>query len=364
MIRPFKIGDLVLVQRLHRQATKLNILQALLEPQATTWLALHTLKPWSDNRQSTYVLRQTGHMLARAGMLQAEQRGANGNGEARLVQVAPALDTPRGHPAVWEKLLAHYLHDAAQRGVVRVFADVPDQPLPVTTLAHVGFHVYQRMAIWRLTAQDAGEFLEPALFTMRPQKREDEWALLRLYSRITPKAVQLAEGVIGSAVPAPILGGWYHGDVRGYVLLDKDDVAGCVQVAVGRLGVWMQVWCDYSRPDSVYLRQLVRQGLIAARRSGLRQPLYVGVAEHQGGLPSVLADFGFAPFTDRACMVRPLAQRVVEKEPQRVTVREVMPEPVVSFRAWDEADGRNMHSAEDVYRVSHSSPQPQRSGVA
>lgn len=336
MIRPFKIGDLVLVQRLHRQATNLNIVQALLEPRATTWLALHTLKPWTDKRQTTYVLRQTGHVLARAGLLQVE--GGNGRSEAHLVQVAPALDRPRGHPAVWEKLLSHYLYDAAQHGVMRILADVPDQPLPITTLAHVGFHVYQRMTIWRLIAQDAGEFVEPLQLAVRPQSREDEWALLRLYSRITPKAVQLAEGVMGEpSAPAPILGGWHQGEVRGYVLLDKGDLVGCVQVAFGRLGAWMRVWADCTRPDTTHLRQLVRQGLVAARRSGLRQPLYVGVAEHQGGLTAVLADFGFAPFTDRACMVKHMAQRVVEVEPQRVPMREVVPEPVISFRDWRES---------------------------
>lgn len=334
MIRPFEIGDLFLVQRLHRQATKLDIVQALLEPRSTTWAALHTLRPWNDKRQTTYVLRQTGHTLARAGLLQAE--GGNGQGEAHIVQIAPALDTPRGHPAVWDKLLAHYLHDAAQQGVLRIFADVPDQPLPVTTLAHAGFHVYQRMTIWRLIAQDAGEFVEPVQWTSRPQSREDEWPLLRLYSRITPKAVQSAEGAMeppGTARSAPpILGGWYDGEIRGYVLLDKGDLLGCVQVAFGQLGSWMRLWVDCDRPDSACVRQLVRQGLVATRRSNPRQPLYVGVAEHQGGLASVLTDFGFAPFTDRACLVRQLVQRVVEPELQRVILRERMPEPVVSFR--------------------------------
>ena len=338
MIRPFEIGDLFLVQRLHRQATKLDIVQALLEPQSTTWAALHTLRPWNDKRQTTYVLRQTGHALARAGLLQAE--GGNGQGEAHIVQIAPALDTPRGHPAVWDKLLAHYLHDAAQQGLLRIFADVPDQPLPVTTLAHAGFHVYQRMTIWRLIAQDAGEFLEPVKLMTRPQSREDEWALLRLYSRITPKTVQLAEGAMaaqGSAPSAPpILGGWHDGEMRGYVLLDRGDLVGCVQVAFGRLGTWMRVWTDCSRPDFTCVRQLVRQGLAVMRRGNSRRPLYVGVAEHQGGLASVLTDFGFAPFTDRACMVRQLVQRVVEPELQRVHVREVMPEPAITFRDWSE----------------------------
>ena len=63
---------------------------------------------------------------------------------------APSLDAPEGHPAIWTKLLSTYLHDVMPQGILRIYADVLDQPLPVNTFAGVGFQVYSRQTIWRL----------------------------------------------------------------------------------------------------------------------------------------------------------------------------------------------------------------------
>ena len=148
MIRPFGFSDTFLIQRLANQATKLNAEQALLQPRSTVWTALTAVIPWKDARASTYILSQKGHRLASAGFIQARKRSLRP--EADILLLAPALDTPFGHPAIWEKLLSFYIQEAAQQKIARVYVDVPDQPLPVGSFTHVGFQVYARQTIWRL----------------------------------------------------------------------------------------------------------------------------------------------------------------------------------------------------------------------
>ena len=75
-----------------------------------------------------------------------------GRPEADILLLAPALDTTWGHPAIWQKLLSHAINEAPHQGLARLYADVPDQPLPVNTFSHVGFRVYTRQTIWRLSA--------------------------------------------------------------------------------------------------------------------------------------------------------------------------------------------------------------------
>ena len=43
-------------------------------------------------------------------------------------------------------------------------------------------------------------------------------------------------------------------------------------------------------------------------RRAVHLPVYVGVRDYQGALGTLLADYGFAPFTDRAKLVKPVVQ--------------------------------------------------------
>lgn len=319
-----------MLQRLQRQATKLNTIHALLFPRSPAWVALTAVKPWNNGKIVTTVLHQRGHGLARVGFLQAQRRA--GRNELDVLCLAPALDTRKGHPAIWEKLLAHLIPEAAAQQTARIYADVPDQPLLVNTFCHVGFSVYARQTVWRLMVSDAGEFLQPMTGVVRAAARGDDWDLMRLYAHVTPKSVQLAEGALGElAVKPPIVEWSYGGDVQDHVLASErsGEIQGCVRVVHGRTGVWMQLWAD-TLHDSKSTRSLLAGGLAVVRNRGRRLPVYVAVKGYQGGLAPVLADFGFAPFTDHAKMVKPLMQRVVEMESVRATGVDVVPEALVT----------------------------------
>lgn len=71
-------------------------------------------------------------------------------GRAEILCLAPSLDAQeQGHPAIWNKLLSHLIHEAGSLAVNRIYAEAPDQPLLVNTFAAVGFQPYCRQTIWR-----------------------------------------------------------------------------------------------------------------------------------------------------------------------------------------------------------------------
>ena len=271
MVRPFRFGDIFLLQRLGRQATKLNIVQATLHRQSAVGASLSSVLPWKHGKVTTYILRQRGHRLARDGFLQVQKRP--GRPELDIVFLAPGLDARRGHPAIWEKLLSHHTYEAANRRIERIYADVPDQPLPVSTFAHAGYRAYDRQTIWRLTPQALDDYSHPLSADFRPQSSADEWALDALYRRVVPKEVQAAEGMQdGQRCRPPILGWWQGGSYASYVLVDRGDVAGSVQIVRGDRGNWLKsgatIWtrirrtcisCCVLRSRSIN-RQSVRAG--------------------------------------------------------------------------------------------------------
>jgi len=332
VIRPFRAGDLFLIQRLGRQATKLNTIQALVQPQVTWLAALLAVLPWNVGKLTTYVLHQRGHGLVRAGFLQAQKR--YNRPEADIILLAPALDTAWGHPAIWEKLLSHYSTAAAQQQIARLYIDAPDQPLPVTTFSHVGFKVYTRQTVWRLNAlhtESSAAWVTPSV---RAQTKTDEWALHRLYARITPPQVQQAEGIQAhNAVKPPLLDGWQSGLRQSFVFDKGGDLYGCLRIHPGRSGIWLQLWVDPQQNDPEIVRQLIGCALTTLRVHHVQLPVYIGVRDYQGGISVTLSDFGFAPFTDRAKMVKHVVQWVRSATPLLVPslerVRKVVPAPFV-----------------------------------
>jgi len=342
VIRPFQVGDIFLIQRLSRQATKLNTIQALLQSHSALKAALTAVIPWNEAKATTYVLHQRGHELARTGFLQAQKRP--GRPEADIILLAPALDTPWGHPAVWQKLLVYYCNEAAHQQIARIYVDAPDQPLLVNTLNQVGFRVYTRQTIWRLRPGQDGVLAPGGTDTTRSirqtgvrlQTKTDEWALQRLYARVVPNQVKQAEGLqldstLYGAVKPPILEWWQTSARESYVFEQKGDIQGCMRLAYGRRGVWLQLWMDSHQPDTECIHQLLGYALINIRQEKIHLPVYIGVRDYQGGLGPILAEYGFAPFTDRAKMVKHVVQWVRSVTsilaPALETVHEVVPTP-------------------------------------
>jgi hypothetical protein len=311
VIGPFQISDIFLLQRLGRQATRLETTQTLLQPYSPVAAALTALVPWSlvlrDMAQiMTYVLRQQGHGLASVGFMQAQKRASRP--EVDITLLSPALDAAYGHPAIWQKLLAYYINEVAPaQNIARIYI--------VNTFTQVGFKVYTRLTIWRLAPQVDAPAFTPAQAalqeTIRPQMRTDEWALQQLYARVTPQPVQQAEGMqADNAVKPPILDWWHTGARRSFVLEQQGEIQGCVALTRGRRGIWLQLWTDTQNPDTNVVQALLRFAIRSLNHDPLRLPIYLAVRDYHGGLESMLGDYGFAPFTDRARLVKPVVQWV------------------------------------------------------
>lgn len=374
VIRPFQLGDLLLVQRLGGQATKLNAIKALLQPRTASVTSLSAIIPRFGARTNTFVLRQNRNSLAKSGFIQIQER--TGRPEADITLLAPALDTPRGHPAIWEKLLAYYIQQAAVRSIERVYADVPDQPLPVNTFTQRGFRTYTSQTIWRLTPENYPQIARTTPTTsaiqIRPQTPADIWALKRLYAKVTPKSVQRAEGfeqgpmpngssrsensfekslrlaslnqrVNGTNSVKLLMLDWWHSSQYGVsVLTEKDEINGCILVGQGQRGIWLRLLIDTLNPNTEHIHALLRHGLQIANRNAAYLPIYIGVRDYHGGMGSILKEYDFAPFTDQARMVRkvpvwartavPVHEEILDAVGKAVPTTFALPKPNMTQR--------------------------------
>ncbi len=220
-------------------------------------------------------------------------------------------------PRFGKNYFLYYNSVAAQQQIARIYVDVPDQPLPVNTFSHVGFRTYTRQSIWRLARHELTTYPHPITAQIRPQNKADEWALRQLYARTVPQSVQSAEGTVegtNGPTPAkpPIIDWWQVGACSSFVLEQQGDVMGSVQIVHGERGYWMQLWADFYNPDSHVVHQLVRHGLAMIAQRSAYEPIYVGVCDYHGSLGTLLSDYGFAPITDRAKMMKPVVQWVRE----------------------------------------------------
>lgn len=304
-IRLFSLGDTVLLQRLCRHVTPLHTERALLESYSPLRTALSVYFPWNESHYVTHILRQEENGLARAGFIQTQVQPERR--EASILMLAPSLDAPLGHPAVWHKLIAKCAHDLVGLRVDRLYADIPDQPLLVNTLKQAGFSLYARETIWRLVTPVVARKL-PSAPLVRPMRPSDRWELQRLYLRVTPSDVRSAEGVshledqpsrLSQIEKAP----YPHYPTTVYVLEGEEGLDGCLQMTRGQAGVWIRLWIDSNRLDPFHIHLLLRYGLQEVATSAGRR-VYIGVRGYQAGLNSILSDNGFAPFTDRARIVR------------------------------------------------------------
>lgn len=359
VIRPFQLDDLLLVHRLGGQASKLNAIQALLYPRSAAMAALGAYVPGIGGNVRTYVLRQRRNSLAHAGFIQVQKR--SGRPEADILMLAPALDTSWGHPAIWEKLLSHYAREAARQNISRIYADVPDQPLLVHTFSQVGFKPYTRQTIWRLAHYHTPSTTTPPINGSAPQNiriqvRSHEWALTQLYRRVTPEAVQRAEGAVGAelekSVKPVVLDWWQSSSYSQYVLMSESELRGCLLIGRSPRGYWMRILADTQNPDTHHIHCLLRHGLQVVNTRKNHLPIYMGVRDYHGGLGRILADYGFAPFTDRARMVRHVPAWARQSARQRLPAVETVGEAIPTSFALPQPGKR---STELMSQQFHSS---------
>jgi hypothetical protein len=306
VIRPFGLRDVLAVRSLQRAGVWLDLFHYVLLRRSALATALIAPVPWVGTGLASYVWSP---MQQVQGFVQMLKRP--GRYEADVLFLAPSLEqAPYGQPA-WQELLTACIAEAGSQGLRRLFASLPEGEAEIDVLTSLGFMGYTNEEVFVLTnpRHSAARLPDPRL---RPRRPEDVWWLRRLYSIYTPQPVQHAEGHYNDDSQASLpLAWWELTNQSSFVVDDKGDVSGGVQLVNGRRGHWLLLHGDPG--DAALMATVLRHGMAVS--GGSRWPMYCAVRPYQGGLSAVLEDHGFQSFTRRSRLIKHLAARVKAAEP-------------------------------------------------
>lgn len=306
VIRRLGLPDMLAVRSLQRDGVWLDLFHHLLLRRSALATALIAPVPWVGAGLASYVWAPQQHVQGFVQMLKRP-----GRHEADLLYLAPRLEHSPHGPLAWESLLSGCIAEASSQGLRRLFVSVPEGRAVIDVLASLGFMIYTSEEVFVLSSPPSLPVL-PSDPQLRPRQPEDVWWLRRLYSIYTPPPVQNAEGYSSDDTQASLpLAWWELTNQSSYVVQDKGEVLGGVQLVNGRRGHWLLLHGDPG--DEQLMATVLRHGMELAR--GSRWPMYCAVRPYQGGLAAVLQDHGFQSFTRRTRTIKHLAVRVKAAEP-------------------------------------------------
>lgn len=307
MIRPFGLRDLPAVYKLQRSGVRLDLFHHLLVGRSALALALLAPIPWVGAGLADYVWQTRGKARAFVQMLRRA-----GRQEADLLFMAPAVAASDSVSwQIWQQFLAACATQAARQGLRRLLAATGPHTAETDLLAGLGWALYTHEEIYSLPRLAASAPLRPAI-GLRPREAKDVWWLRRLYSLYTPQLVQLAEGYsVGDDQTQLPLAWWEMTHERSFVVENKAEVIGGVQVVSGRRGHWLILHGD---PGNISLmNDLLHFGVQAAGRG--HRPILCALRPYQNGLSSALQTSGSSLLAERSRLVKHLAARVKAAEP-------------------------------------------------
>jgi hypothetical protein len=254
-------------------------------------------------------------------------RARRGRPEADVVYLAPALDADEDAVAIWYRLLAECAHEIGARGGQRVFAQIPPVDGVEEVFRQAGFNAYAREEIFCLR-----DF--PAALTksdlLRRQRARDGWDLLRLYTELTPRPVQLAEGMLSPEGQGGKLGDWWdQSRGAGYILEKDGELAGAARVRRGRAAYWLRLGLH---PQARAHADELLRGALALLWAAPHQPIYCSVREYESGIAHALQAAGFQHHQTRSLMVKHTTARAREPFLKLIPALEQQPKPVASIQ--------------------------------
>lgn len=321
MTRWLGLDDLLAIQQLQTRGVQLDFERAALWPHTPLHAALAAPLHWLPVRAETLVLYPTTAPRARAiGFLQWRPR--SGRPEADVAFLAPALAAAPDAVARWYRLLAEAARVIGEQGGQRVFAQIPAGDGVEEVFRQAGFHAYAREEIFCLCN------FPPALAksnVLRRQRARDGWNLLRLYTELTPRPVQLAEGMLSPEGQGGKMGDWWdQSRGAGYILEKEGELAGAARIRRGRAAYWLRLGLHpQAREDA---DELLR-GALALLWAAPRHPIYCSVREYESGIIPALHAAGFEHTQTRWLMVKPTTARAKEPFLKLIPALEPHPKP-------------------------------------
>ena len=319
------VNDLSAVQQLQAYGIQLDFERAVLWPHTPLQAALAAHIPGSAIGADTIVLYSSIVDRARVlGFLQARAR--RGRPEADVVYLSPSLDQNTDAVSIWYRLLAECAHKIGSHGGQRLFAQVPSGNGIEEVFRQAGFASYAREDIFCLTDWPQGLSKSNLL---RHQRARDGWNLLRLYTELTPRPVQIAEGMLSPEGQGGKMGDWWdQSRSAGFILEIDGELAGAVRVRRGRAAYWLRFGLH---PQAQEHSDLLLHGALSLLWAASHHPIYCSVRDYESGMSIALEQAGFMRTQTRTLLVKHLTKRVKEPFLKFVPALEKRPEPAASI---------------------------------
>lgn len=303
MIKPFSIRDYFLAVTLEKQGTALDLEERLIHPLSPLRSAmLARLLPVAAGA-ATYILNFSDENGVHQGMVQAQIRP--GRPEQDVVFIAPSLEQGDGSHALWQRMLTHLCVKAGESGHQRIYARLNNGGDEAQIFRNIGFNAYAEELIFQLS-NGLCVNSQAASLALRRQTAADSWSVQRLYAAVTPRIVQVAEGLAQEQWQAKSRVFGNQGRRYGYVWEDQGEILAVINVHSGKLGHWlkMMVHPDVDQEAS----RLISAGLKLIRGSRQR-PVYCSLRSYQLELPAGLEACGFQQFARQVVMVKHITVR-------------------------------------------------------
>jgi hypothetical protein len=330
MIPPV-IHDLRAIYELASHGMELDFERERLSAQSPLTDMLAARVSFGNLGAETFVLYSNGRRHRPLGVVQVRLR--KNRPEAEIVFISPSLDRDQDAVTTWYRLLAEATNGAGELGCQRIYAQLPvhkdghRHSGAEEVFRQAGFSVYAREEIYYLSAGGASALRARVnQATLRRQRKRDAWNILRLYSAITPRPVQLAEGMLNTeGVLAHIEEWWDQARGTGYVFERDNVVQGVVRITRGRLASWLRL---HLHPQAAGLAdEMLAEAVWTATRARNR-PIYAAVRDYESGVRGALEAAGFEWVSERSLMVKHTTARVKEAVPWLAPVRET-PLPLI-----------------------------------
>lgn len=303
--RWLNLKDLHAIEQLQAQGVPLDVERALLWPHSPLYAALAAHWPPSPIGAETIILYPPSRRGRALGFLQMRHRQRRP--EADVTFIAPALDAKGDAVSIWYRLLAECAQHVGDRGGQRLYAQLLGRDGTEDVLRQAGFTSYAHEDIYRLNEKSKST---TRTHVLRHQRSRDAWNLLRLYSQITPRPVQIAEGMLSPEGLGGKMGDWWdqsHG--AGYILQVDRELAGAVRIERGRAAYWLRFWLH---PEAHEHAETLLRGALALIWPAPRRPVYCSVREYESGIRAPLEDNGFRYVHTRTLLVKHTTARIKE----------------------------------------------------
>jgi len=304
-IRPLTLSDLPALAHL-QPPWRLSLDWEFTQPLTMRLLAWRSLLPYQMSGACTLV-HQEGGLL---GQVQAEARPGRDKWTVLHAALAPQAD-----PAILVPLLEALCVRAAAHGAGRVFAAAAE-PDATALFRRLTFAAYADETVYAMTSEETREEVisrQPAPFAIRPQRSRDVWGVHSLYAAVTPRPIQLMEGLISDDWE-PRLPGWlgwpgHPLEIR-LVLEAEAGISGFLRLTRGRRGHRLELMVHPAHRDLA--APLLQAGLsVAADWPPL--PLVCPVRGYQSELGSVLESAGFAAVGAQTLLAKEMTVRVRQR---------------------------------------------------